>query len=64
MQKPKPSPAKPDATTATVEAVQYFKHDGEQVKPGDLLRVAVADAVDLVAVGAATYGRRDMRSKG
>lgn len=55
---------KPEPTTRDIDAVRHFKQDGKDVKPGDRLRVAAADAVELVEVGAAAYARRDMKAKG
>jgi hypothetical protein len=57
-------PTKPEPNTRDIEAVRHFKQDGKDVRPGDRLRVAVADAVELVEVGAAAYARRDLRAKG
>ena len=68
-----------EADESTVEAVARFKRNGEFVNVGDLLRMSVAEAADLVAVGFAKptdqpdlrarnqdrsmYARRDMRAK-
>lgn len=68
---------KNDPGDVAVRAIAKFSHDGQPVRPGDLLRVALADAADLVAVRMVeatespdglprardTYARRDMRAK-
>lgn len=55
------------------EALAHFRHDGEHRRPGDILELSTADAIELAALGfvravarqtePAAYGRRDMKAK-
>jgi hypothetical protein len=51
-----------------VEAASFFKHDGIERRPGDVVAMSTSDAAELIAMGfarpAAGYARRDMKAKG
>lgn len=54
MQKPKTSaapPAAPARPTVEVEALKRFRHDGEEIRPGLMLKVGAVDAEELAALG-------------
>lgn len=55
---PKKIPPAPERPTVEVEATAYFKHDGEQIRPGVSLKVEAIDADDLVAL---RFARRTER---
>lgn len=45
MAKTKPAPL------VRIKSAAWFRHDGKQVCPGDVIEVSPTDADDLVAVG-------------